>query len=282
MPFGKIIVYVGGGLLGLYGIINNSSNNNKNRNIEVKEYTLAEKSIFYIEDDDEKIKGNYNIISNEKNFIIKNMNFVFKNNKNDTFIINNNNKWVIIDNNDNVLYESLKKSFLFPEGIFINKNNKKINLNILNQSLINKYKKLQNDYNLYNIKIDDNINNLLNNKNNIFLKSKIVSDSDINCSVYIKNSHNPKINGLYKSTNTQNKYGLIFKHVNNNYWLGKAISLNKEKFNTKYVWCLSDESPIEGIYYKNIIYFSNDDILRIPENNMYDINNNIIDLKSSF
>ena len=27
------------------------------------------------------------------------MNFVFKNNKNDTFIINNNNKWVIIDNN---------------------------------------------------------------------------------------------------------------------------------------------------------------------------------------
>ena len=54
MPFEKIIVYVGGGLLGLYGIINNSSNNNKNRNIEVKEYTLAEKSIFYIEDDDEK------------------------------------------------------------------------------------------------------------------------------------------------------------------------------------------------------------------------------------
>jgi len=282
MPFGNLIVYVGGGLIGLLGIINSSSNNKKSRNTEKKDYRLAEKSMFHIDGDD-KINGNYNIISNEEKFIIKNMNFVFKNSDNDIFILNKDNKWLIINDNNDILYESLTNSFLFPEGNFVNISNKKqIKLKILNGSLINKYKKLHNDFNIYNIKIDENIGNLLDNKNNIFLKSKIISSCSLDCSINIKNSSYPDMNGIYKSTKFQNKYGIIFKHINNNYWLAKSISLNKQEFNTKFVWCLSDESPLDGIYYKNVFYFSHDDILRIPENNMYDINNKIINLKSDF
>ena len=84
----------------------------------------------------------------------------------------------------------------------------------------------------------------------------------------MKYCKNNDINGIYKS-NYRNKYGYVYKHSTNNYWIYNCININKNNLRIRILWCLTKEKPYEFGYLKSIICYS------IDKKSFKELNNDI-------
>ncbi len=248
-----------------------------NRHSRNKEYQLNKDDLLKIYSTNNIINGIYSIVMKNNNYLLYNNNFIFKNRKKNVWICNYRSEWIIVTNypfkyNDIYYTKKDKNKYIIPYGLFVNNYNKR---NIIILEIINEEK----CYQILQKNIKFSNKNELQYNEKIYLKSTIFKKFKCKDTLNINNCKDININGMYIS-NYKNKYGNIYKHSINNYWIYNCIEINRNTLKINILWCLTEEAPFKFGYLNNIKYFSFDQKIFRKIYNKEDYFNVVTSIKS--